>query len=258
MVSGFPVYEAEPAPGGICRSYYVRPGEDERLNRAPEDQSAYRFEIGGGHWIFGGDPSVLRFLHSVTPVKSHLRRSAIYFPSEELLVPYPLQNHLNRLGKDLAAKALQEIVNPSPRPVATQADWVLRAFGRTLTDLFFGPFHELYTAGLWTRVAPQDTYKSPVDLSVVVQGAFGQTETVGYNTSFLYPETGLDGLVRRMSRQCKLQYGKRVARIDLRRREIQFADGSGVRYRVAISTLPLSTMVQLTGLEVDEEPPGDS
>jgi len=25
--SGFPVYEAEETPGGICSSYYVRPGE---------------------------------------------------------------------------------------------------------------------------------------------------------------------------------------------------------------------------------------
>ena len=58
------------------------------------------------------------------------------------------------------------------------------------------PFHELYTAGLYKRIAPQDGYKSPVDLALTVQGAFGDAKSVGYNVSYLYPEGGLDGLTR--------------------------------------------------------------
>jgi len=46
--SGLPVYEAEEAPGGICSSYYVKPGSNKRLHKAPKDGEAYRFEIGGG------------------------------------------------------------------------------------------------------------------------------------------------------------------------------------------------------------------
>src|SRR5271157_1710 len=68
--SGSPVYEAEEAPGGICSSYYVRPGSRERLHDSPQDGEAYRFEIGGGHWIFGGDPAVLRFIRRLAPVKT--------------------------------------------------------------------------------------------------------------------------------------------------------------------------------------------
>ena len=56
FASGLPIYEAAEAPGGICSSYYVRPREKERLFEVPADAEAYRFEIGGGHWIFGGDP----------------------------------------------------------------------------------------------------------------------------------------------------------------------------------------------------------
>ena len=56
LVSGLPVYEAEETSGGICSSYYVQPGSRERLHTQPTDGEAYRFEIGGGHWIFGGDP----------------------------------------------------------------------------------------------------------------------------------------------------------------------------------------------------------
>lgn len=63
LSSGLPVLEAAPEPGGICSSYYVRPGSDQRLAHAPSDENAYRFELGGGHWIFGG---IRRFCISST------------------------------------------------------------------------------------------------------------------------------------------------------------------------------------------------
>ena len=58
MASGAPVFEAADGPGGLCSSYYVRPDGSERSERPPADGEAYRFELGGGHWIFGGDPDV--------------------------------------------------------------------------------------------------------------------------------------------------------------------------------------------------------
>ena len=48
-LSGLQVYEASANPGGICSSYYVRPGGSERFSRAPADGECYRFEVGGGH-----------------------------------------------------------------------------------------------------------------------------------------------------------------------------------------------------------------
>lgn len=54
--SGLPIYEASERPGGICSSYYSRPGDSTSYAQPPADGEAYRFELGGGHWIFGGDP----------------------------------------------------------------------------------------------------------------------------------------------------------------------------------------------------------
>ena len=39
--SGGIVLEREQRPGGICTSYYVRPGSAERLPHAPPDGEAY-------------------------------------------------------------------------------------------------------------------------------------------------------------------------------------------------------------------------
>jgi len=253
-VSGLPVYESQNVPGGICSSYYIRPGNSKPLYSSPEDGESYRFEIGGGHWIFGGDPSVLEFIRSLTPVNSYNRRSAVFFSKKRLYVPYPIQNHLGYLGKEIAQKALDEIMTAPKGNVKTMSDWLEQSFGQTLTQLFFAPFHERYTAGLWTRIAPQDAYKSPVNLSLAVKGASDETPPVGYNVTFIYPEEGLNTLAERMARKCKVDYGKIVTRINVHRKEVFFADGSGIRYETIISTLPLNRVMEMAGLEVDEEP----
>lgn len=254
VASGLPVFEAAAAPGGICSSYYVRPNQPEQLSAPPADGEAYRFEIGGGHWIFGGDPAVLHFIKTIAPVKSYHRRSSVYFAKDDRYVPYPLQNHLRTLGSDLAARALDEIVARPGGIPATMADWQVQNFGPTLTRKFFEPFHQLYTAGLHTRIAPQDAYKSPVNLSQVVRGALAEAAPVGYNVTFVYPQDGLNALARRMAARADVRYGRRVAQVDAARRQVILEDGASQPYDRLISTLPLNTMLHMTGLTVEAKP----
>lgn len=251
--SGLPVYEAQEYPGGICCSYYMRPGSAQRLHAPPADGEAYHFEIGGGHWLFGGEPAVLQFIQSLVSVSRYERKSAVFFPDSRTFVPYPLQNHLRFLGPELASKALAEM-SARPGQFSTMKQWLLQHFGPTLCELFFFPFHQLYTSGLYDRIAPQDAYKSPVDLKLVRQGAAQNPPPVGYNATFLYPTQGLDALARRLAEKCQMHYGKCAVKIDPLAREVHFADGSSVGYRRLISTLPLSTMMQMTGLTVPSQP----
>lgn len=253
LSSGLPVFEATADPGGICSSYYVRPGDSERLSQAPADGEAYRFEIGGGHWIFGGDPLVLRFIKNMAPVKSYSRRSAVYFAEQDLYVPYPLQNHLRFLGNGTAMQVLKELVN-AQGSFCTMKEWLSKNFGSTLCDLFFYPFHDLYTAGLHEQIAPQDAYKSPVNLAQVIQGAFDEAQAVGYNVTFVYPEEGLNTLAQRMADSCDVRYGKRATTIDVEERTVHFSDGSSVDYDILLSTLPLNNALEMAGLTVEAEP----
>ncbi len=255
LVSGLPVYEAHNVPGGICSSYYLRPGSNNKLFRAPEDEEAYRFEIGGGHWIFGGDPAILRYIKSLSPVKSYKRKSAVYFSKQDIYVPYPIQNHLSYLGKKTASQAISEIINAPDGTPRTMGDWLEKSFGKTLMELFFAPFHELYTAGLWTDIAPQDAYKSPVDLKVAVQGAMDKAPpAVGYNVTYLYPKQGLNMMAQKMAADCNVNYDKQVARINTKKKEVLFSDGSGAPYKNLISTLPLNKAMEMAGVEIDQEP----
>lgn len=253
LSSKCPVFEALNNPGGICGSYYIKPQDSLRQINSPDDEEAYRFEYGGGHWIFGGDSAVLQFMRSLTPFKSYNRSSSVYFHDQNLYIPYPLQNHLSYLDKDIAAKALTEITSAVFNQPKTLEDWLYQNFGKTLTDLFFAPFHQLYTAGLWTEIVPQDAYKSPINLSSVIQGAFNNTQPVGYNTTYIYPVEGLNSLVHKMAVLCDVQYSKKVEHINVKSKEILFTDGAIIQYEKIISTLPLNRVMQMTELVIEAE-----
>lgn len=241
--SGFPVYEARPAPGGICSSYHLQ---------------GYRFETGGGHWIFGGDPCALAFIERLAPVKLYRRESAVYFSDKNLLVPFPLQYHLSHLGKKIARRAYEEIAAFSGKDSPVLKDWLLDRFGPTLFNLFFGPFHERYTGGLWTRIAPQDDFKTPIRLDQVLQGIEGKVSPAGYNAQFRYPEEGLDALAQRMAQRGHVLYGKEILRLDTSQRVVGFGDGSEEAYDVLLSTLPLCKMTELAGVDAGEPDPYSS
>ena len=97
----------------------------------------------------------------------------------------------------------------------TMEQWLEASFGSTLSELFFSPFHELYTANLYKTIAPQDAYKSPVKLDLAIQGAIKEAPSVGYNVHFVYPEAGLNTLAQKMADKCDIRYGKEAIKIDV-------------------------------------------
>jgi protoporphyrinogen oxidase len=133
----------------------------------------------------------------------------------------------------------------------TMRQWLRRSFGPTLCETFFEGFHALYTAGLYKNIAPQDAYKSPLDLKDVLAGTKSESKPVGYDTTFLYPDEGLDVLTRRMAAKCDMRYGHRVSAIDTTDRIVRFTNGKSIRYGKLISTLPLDKTITMAGLCVD-------
>lgn len=240
MATGATVLEAAPEPGGICSSYYVRPGTTARLARRPDDGDAYRFEIGGGHWIFGGDPEILDLIDALASMEQHERRAEVHFASTGACVPYPFQDHLASLDPALAVQAAAEArpALPADRP-PTMAEWLRHRFGATACERFFDPFHERYTAGLYRQLAPQDAYKTP-------QGSAGPK---GYNVTFRYPSAGLDVVARAMADRSEIRYGQRVVAIDPATRTVEVEGRGPLSYERLICTLPLDTTLALCGVD---------
>ena len=254
IATGLPVYEARSTPGGICSSYYMKAGDATRYTSPDHKAGYYRFEYGGGHWIFGGDPELLTFIEQYTPLKKYARSSAVYLPDRDQYIPYPLQYHLAHVDEATRAQALGELDQNNNREITSMADWVRTQFGQTLSDFFFAPFHELYTAGLWTRIRPQDNYKTPIDKQLVALGAKEKTPDVGYNAVFVYPEAGLDELALNMAAVCDVRYGHEVVHIDVNKKMVHFANNVRRKYDRIYSTLPLNHMVRMTGITVSQPP----
>jgi protoporphyrinogen oxidase len=259
IASGLPVYEAQAHAGGICASYYVRPGGRERLLAPPPDDDAFRFEHGGGHWLFGGHPDVTSLVCELAPCDRIARRASVHFPHDGRYVGYPLQHHLRDLEPRVTAAAVDDIVRCADNAgnATTMAEWLEAQFGATLCDLFFHPFHEAYTAGLWRDISPQDGYKNPLDVKQVLRGASDSTSTdaAGYNTTFLYPRNGLDALIRALACRAQVHYEHRVESIDVGRRSVCFANGRELAYERLLATVPLNRMVELARIDVGEAAP---
>jgi protoporphyrinogen oxidase len=216
MTSGLPIREAAARPGGISTSY---------------EKAGYQFSPGGGHWLFGSDPFVFAMLRSLCELRRYERRASVFFPNwGQQFVPYPIQHHKKPLSSGYLGQA----------QLVTMDEWLLNRFGPRLCEEFFYPFHEAYTAGLYTHIAPQDSYKSP------------GLNSRGYNATFAYPVLGLDHLVEEMTDRCgQIQYEKRVIWIDYQGGVIGYEDGEQEGYSNLISTLPLNRMMELTGLSVE-------
>lgn len=248
------VYEAQETPGGICSSYYMRRTAGERRSSPAADAGDYRFEVGGGHWIFGGDPAIVKFLQERVAVRRYERRSAVFFSRSRRYVEYPLQDHLDQLEPALAERAASEMAAHAERepsgPDLTLKDWLTLRFGPTLCELFFHPFNERYTAGLYDRISPQDNYKSPSSKLRGLPGSSNASGPRGYNATFVYPVEGLDALARRLAQTCRVEYSKQAIAIDPERRVVSFADGHAAKYHSLVSTLPLNQTLQLAGLNV--------
>src|SRR5262245_36220264 len=249
MTSGFAVLERLDHPGGICASY---------------EREGYRFELGGGHWIFGGDPAVTRLLAQASEVRSYRRRSAVLFLGEHkdtrglrpLLVPYPAQDNLLALPKEIRCAALVEILDGPPVDQPdTMATWLRQQFGVTLCRIFFDPFHERYTAGLFREIAPQDGYKSPIDKTQVRRGSERENTDAGYNATFLYPARGLDAVARWLAQRCDITYGVAATRIDPSTRTLERGDGRTLPYDMIVATAPLNRIVEMAGLGARVGPP---
>ncbi len=254
--SHLPAYESSSRPGGVCYSYYVDHGGVLRDPRAQDVSGCFRFEPAGGHWMFGVSPDSLARMEKFAAFRKYNRQAAVYFPQSSLLVPFPLQDNLRYLDKPLRDRIVAEIC--SDRPVSwgdppSLKGWLFDNFGPTLCELFFFPFNERYTAGLYSDIGPQDAYKSALDRQRVLQGASGNTDDKGYNCVFYYPAGGLDHLIRQISAECTIQFDYTVSGIDTRDRKVFFSNGRSLTYDRIISTIPLNHMARFSEIDFGGE-----
>lgn len=201
--TGAAVYEQSNHAGGICTDY-VKDG--------------FRFSNGGPHYLFGKDKG-LEYIKSLVEVKEYERKAGVYYNHT---FPYPIQSNF---------------LYAPPLPTDFSFKNSMRnKFGEDLCGMFFWPFNEKYTAGLYNEILPQDNYKTP---------SHGST---GWISTFCDPVNGLSDLVGKMSSQCDIKYNKKA--VEIHKNFVLFDDGTGEDFDTLISTIPLNKMMEICGEKV--------
>lgn len=175
-------------------------------------------------------------------------------------IPHPAQSHLHAVPEPLRTQCLDDFLkvaqsdpaSPEPRDYAA---WLKRAFG----DQFARTFPFQYSRKYWT-VEPErlaiDWVGNRVfrpDIETVRTGAVrAQPRSTHYITRVRYPTRGgYIAFARKMLANARLHLDHEVVRVDLKSREISFANGQRHRYERLISTIPLPELVRLA------DPPAD-
>jgi protoporphyrinogen oxidase len=194
--TGGDIYEAKDVPGGLCRSV---------------NEDGFTYEEHGGHWMFGADKRVQKFVGKYCSLKKHTRNAGVYINNH---YPYPIQATPFEPGKR-----------------GTMKRWLSDTFDKSLCSTFLHPFNEKYTAGVYASAAQSNPAKSP---------AKGK----GYNEVFYYPPGGWNRLVEGMADDNNIYYNKTA--VHIAKKTVYFSDNTVARFDRLISTIPLSTLLTIT------------
>jgi protoporphyrinogen oxidase len=248
---GYRLVEKAGRPGGLTRGH-LRDG--------------FRFDQ-TGHWLHLRDPAMRALAEELLPGGwLEVRRRAAVF-SCGVFTRYPYQVHTHGLPPEVVAENVlgfieanygergRELREREPRDFA---EHVLRHLGQGFARHFMFP----YNRKVWT-VAPESLSTEWMGRFVprptaeqVVRGALGlETADLGYNVSFSYPrEGGIEALAAALAGRLArpAECGLEPVSIDAGRRSALLSSGETVRFRAALSTIPLPELVRLAA----DAPPG--
>ncbi|HMJ14309.1 MAG TPA: FAD-dependent oxidoreductase, partial [Polyangiaceae bacterium] len=237
----FKLVEASGHAGGLASSF--------------TDDKGFTWDVGGhvqfSHYDYFDDAMDLAlgkdgWLH-------HERESWVWMADR--FVPYPFQNNLRYLPREMIAKAVRGLATRPPRtPSPTQdfGSWVLQTFGEGLRDIFMEPYNfkvwafpleRLWAGWVGERVAV-------VDLARTLDNIFLEKDDLswGPNNTFRFPKRGGTGSVWRSLAQHvgeeHIQYRTRIQSIDWRKKIAITDTGEALHYDHILSTMPLDVLAR--------------
>jgi protoporphyrinogen oxidase len=209
----------------------------------------------GGHVIFSHYPYFDRLIEDALGEEVNERVRESWIVHGENWVPYPFQNNLRYMPKDVQVKCLlgaAKLNGTSNTDAANFRDWILATFGEGIAEAFMFP----YNRKVWTTPLERMSKSwigervSVVDFKRLLENVVYSRDDVswGPNNKFKFPLHGGTGeIYRRVASHfsANVQCRKKLVEVDTARKTVSFADGSGDTYDVLISTAPLDLLVQM-------------
>ncbi|PKG33909.1 NAD(P)/FAD-dependent oxidoreductase [Methanoregula sp.] len=186
------VLEAEPAPGGLCRSV---------------KKDGFTFDIGGSHIIFSRDTEVLAFMRRMIEgneqrnnrnTKIFYKGTFVKYPFENGLYELPMEDRflcINGFVQNLIAVERGEGEKPG-----NFREWIYHTFGPGIAECYMVPYNEKiwkyptekmslhWVDGRIPRPPVEDIIKSAIGI---------ETEGYTHQAVFSYPlDGGIEALIR--------------------------------------------------------------
>jgi protoporphyrinogen oxidase len=235
--------EAEPHVGGLAASFV--------------DPAGFTWDI-GGHVLFSHydvftaavvDALEGRFLE-------HEREAWIYLYGR--FVPYPFQHNIHRLPNEVCTECLDGL-RAADRGLAPKhfGEWIDAAFGPGIARHFMRP----YNTKVWGRPPEQMDWRwigervAVPDVERIAENVRQHRDDVswGPNNTFRFPEQGGTGAIWRALVASlpahRIRRNTRVTAVDPAEKVCHTADGEALAYGRLISTIPLTDLTCMAGLE---------
>src|SRR4051794_40797783 len=217
----------------------------------------------GGHVIFSHYPYFDRMIDEALGKEVHERVRESWIVNHGSWVPYPFQNNLRYMPKDVQVRCLLGAARAAANGKAGESnnfrDWILATFGEGIAEAFMFP----YNRKVWTTPLEKMSKAwiaervAVMDFKRLLENVLYERDDVswGPNSKFKFPLHGGTGEIYRRTAnrfEGKVHLTKSLAEVDPVRRRVSFADGSGDQYDILISTGPLDLLVQMLKPEQTE------
>jgi protoporphyrinogen oxidase len=231
------LYEQNSYVGGLSASF--------------RDKDNYTWDL-GGHVLFSHYEQFDRVVEEALGDQyvKHLRESWIYLLKK--WIPYPFQNNLRYLPDEALFGCLYDLhkIGSAEGNSSNFKEWILNTFGNGIAKYFMIPYNEK----VWSTDLTQMSHDwiseriSVVDFKEALQNVILKKEDVawGPNAFFKFPLRGGTGEIFRniaSNFKNKIQLTKKLKTIDLKKKTIEFQDGSECSYDYLISTIPINVLI---------------
>lgn len=240
------IVEKSPFAGGLCRSVV-------------KDGFTYDYS---GHLLHLRRAEIRKWVFDMLDGNlSEVSRDA-RIHSEGRLTKYPYQMNLWGLSVSTVKECLSGIVDAhiaarAPKPSGSFLKWSLDIFGVGITKNFMKPYNEKLFRLSAKRFNAEwcGGFVPRPSLEETLRGAFSDApKAVGYNASFFYPRRGgiqslVDALDKNARRYGEIRAGVSVEKIYPGSKRAILSDGSEIKYRRLVSTIPLDDFARVCGMD---------
>ena len=213
------------------------------------------FSIGNGflfdyfvHLSFTQNDYVKDLFSKSTAFIKHYPESINYYKG--VWLKHPAQNNLAPLSNAEKVKIISDFIKkPEIHNQNNYEDWLLAQFG----EYFATNFPIQYTLKYWTTEAKNLTTDwvgnrfSIPPIEDLLKGAFEERkENFYYAKEMRYPKKGgYKSFLNFMAKDVNVQLEKKAVLIDIKRKRIDFSDGSSTYYQKLVSSIPLPELINI-------------